>query len=481
MNSNTDGSQAYGVSAATLRQIETFLVDQRWFAGKSRTIKSTAIRAAIPLDQFVVSLVDVAYDDGGVDVYFMPLMITEHAVRDALEDKSLCRRLLLMIENGELLKVPHGTLQGVHFSIFSDLRGAPDDIEPVVPLCHDQSNSAIALGEKLFLKLFRRVEPGVNPDYEIARHLTRQGTFRRFPRLAGAIEFQPLIGAPLTLATLQEWVPNDGNAWQAMLKAVDDSLKQEKSIAIDRIELLGRRTAELHLALAETTDDAAFSAEPMTIDDCEALSARLRRTAEGAFRSLQNAGMPFDSRTASQVNELLKCGPQLVDRFCDSLAIAPSCTKTRIHGDYHLGQVLCQGDDFIILDFEGEPARTLAERRAKDSPLRDLAGMLRSFDYATYAALFQRTETNAIEFARLEPIARAWQNEATAAYLHGYMAVAAGASFLPEHESQQALLQNFFVVEKALYEVQYELNNRPAWLKIPLAGILSIADLFDAT
>ena len=455
-----------------------FLGSQRWFAGKARTVTGVDTIASVPLvDAASAELVRVFYADGGDETYFVAAAAGDGGVSDALTDERVCRRLLEIVERGETVSAgtkAAGVLRGLRSSQFDMLRGSPSTAVPVRAMAHDQSNSAVVFGDRLFLKFFRKIEPGSNPDLEIARYLTERTAFTRLPRLAGAIEFQPVAGPPMTLATLQELVPNEGDAWTAMLREVRSALEAAKPQALDQIELLGRRTAELHLALASSSDDSAFAPVPLTIDDCEALAARLRRTAETVFETLRRSSTELTLAIAAQAAELCDRGPSLVDRFASTLAVEPQCTKTRIHGDYHLGQVLCQGNDFIILDFEGEPARSLAERRAKDSPLRDVAGMLRSFGYVAYAGLFAVVADNANEFARLEPIAKSWQQQSSSAYLRGYFAHAKGASFLPADEAQLAALLDFFVVEKALYEVLYEVNNRPAWLRIPLTGILAL-------
>jgi maltose alpha-D-glucosyltransferase / alpha-amylase len=467
--------QLPGLSAEIVNRLERFLGEQRWFAGKARKIEETRILVAVPMAEFTITLVNVSYTDGVEETYFVPIVTNGGELADALGAEPFCRHLFAIIEHAEVINTQQGTLRGIALPLFSSLCGAQGAIEPIRVVAHDQSNSAIVFGDRLFLKIFRKVEPGLNPDYEVARYLTQQGVFTRLPRVAGAVEFQPPVGSPLTLATLLEWVPNDGSAWDAMLLDVKNAFAQGAARANERIELLGRRTAELHLALSSATEDPAFAPQPLTIDDCESLAARLRRNAELVFHTLAHTSTVFEPKTAAAVRELLVVGPALVDQFSSLLAIDPGCTKTRVHGDYHLGQVLCQGDDFVILDFEGEPARSLAERRAKDSPLRDVAGMLRSFGYAAYAALFQFTEKAPEELSRLEPIAKAWQQVASAAYLRGYFDVTRDASFLPPTRTALKPLLDFFIVEKALYELQYELNNRPAWLRIPLAGILEIA------
>ena len=464
-------------------RLRALLAVQRWFAGKARAIISADLIATVLLEKdLLANLLRITYADGGEETYFLPVVVEADQLRDALCDEGACRRLLEVITQGEVApatapatRLEGGAIWGVHSALFDALRGEPREREPVRAASHDQSNSAIVFGTRFFLKVFRKVEPGLNPDYEIARYLTERTSFARLPRLAGAMEFRSTACPAMTLATLQERVPNDGDAWQAMLRDVRSTLELARPQAMDRIERLGIRTAELHMALANATDNPAFAPESLTSDDCRLLAARLRRTAENVFQLLRQPPEAVDSAIAAQASELLARGPALLNKFSNTLAGEPHCTKTRIHGDYHLGQVLCQGDDFMILDFEGEPARSLAERTAKDSPLKDVAGMLRSFSYAAYAGLFAFTEDDRAGFARLEPLARSWQQQASAAFLRGYFASTQGASFLPPDKRRLTALLDFFIVEKALYEVLYELNHRPPWLRIPLAGILALA------
>ena len=474
--SETSSTANAGGVDPEVQPLVNLLTRQRWFGGKARTIASASVRATIPIDgKFTIALLSVTYTDDGEETYFMPVVDTPVGLSDALADTNFARQLYSLIECAETIASPQGVIGGERSALFESFGGRPDELEPIRAAAHDQSNSAVAFGERLFLKIFRKVEPGLNPDYELAKYLTEQTTFRRLPRIAGAIQFKPKVGPTMTLATLQELIRNEGSAWGAMLRNVAASLELASVQPAAGAELLGQRTAELHRALASATQDPALTPEPLTIDDCEALAARLRRTATSVFEMLRQASATLEATTATQTKDLLERGPALVDKFHTLLADDPCCVKTRIHGDYHLGQVLCQNGDFIILDFEGEPARSLAERRAKDSPLRDVAGMLRSFSYVAYAGLFEFTAQNPGEFSRLEPVANAWVRETSETYLRGYLTTARGADFLPAKEQHLATLLDFFLVEKALYEVLYELNNRPAWLRIPLAGILAIA------
>jgi maltose alpha-D-glucosyltransferase/alpha-amylase len=237
---------------------------------------------------------------------------------------------------------------------------------------------------------------------------------------------------------------------------------------------LGRRTAELHRALAADTRDPAFAPEPMTDADVAALAAEVRDLGEQALVGTRDYAEDLPEAIRLAARQLEEEGPAVLERLAGDPGIQPGALKIRCHGDYHLGQVLWVDNDFVILDFEGEPTRSVEERRAKQSPLKDVAGMLRSFHYAAYAGLFVFTRDRPDDFPRLEPWAELWQQWTSALFLRAYLATAAGVPFLPADPGQLAALLDFFMLDKAFYELLYELNNRPDWVRIPLRGILSL-------
>jgi trehalose synthase-fused probable maltokinase len=246
-------------------------------------------------------------------------------------------------------------------------------------------------------------------------------------------------------------------------------------VYIDSAQVLGRRTAELHLALIADTRTQPFALEPFSREHYERLLADAVGQARAAEETLARVQLPDGTAAAGTL--ALEHTRQLLRGLLDAQARKPfdaTTSRSRIHGDYHLGQVLWSEGDFYILDFEGEPARPVAERRDKESPLKDVAGMLRSFNYAAYAALFNRTAGRVEDFDRLEPWARVWSRWVGAAFLKGYLAVAEGAPFLPVDAVQRAALLDLYLVDKALYELNYELHNRPDWVRIPLRGLADL-------
>jgi maltose alpha-D-glucosyltransferase / alpha-amylase len=380
----------------------------------------------------------------------------------------------------------------------------------------EQSNTSILYGDQLILKLFRRLQPGENPDVEIGRFLTEVAHFPRIAPFLGEIAITQSNGEKTTIAMLQGLVANEGDGWQWFLdqlagflasvgylsappESSAPSFLNEREIPREALQyagpslqdaaLLGRRTAEMHLALATHTDDPAFAAEPLTLDDLNSDARRIDAQITSTLEALKTKLSTLKDLIADDAGLLLSRRINLFARAHAIAASAPAGQRIRIHGDYHLGQTLRTGPataksedetgDFVLLDFEGEPARPLSERREKQSPLKDVAGMIRSFSYAAYSGLdhylaANREGVHAADSANLTAWAILWQNSVSAEFLRAYRAtIHANPSLLPSPQQSQSLLAAY-LLEKALYELLYELNNRPAWLRIPLAGILTL-------
>ncbi len=468
-----------------------FLQAQRWFGGKARGLKSLRIADWGPLRSgvaAVVTFVEVELGDGKTDFYFAPVAIKakEGAISlyDALEDDSFRAALLESIADGRELPTEAGRIRAFSTTVFAELRGGAARALPAVLAPATSSNSLINYGGRLLLKLFRRPEPGVNPDMEIGRFLTESGSFRHIPRLAGGIEYLRPGSAPMTLAILQELSSHQTDGWVYTLGELARFYEQatashEVPAAADAKEwvgpylsaaaLLGRRTAELHAALSEGGEGDAFAAEPLTAADLDALTADSREQVRLALAALRN------SKVDNKDKEIEKILASLVIEAPALYSRGLASGRIRCHGDFHLGQVLWADHDFVILDFEGEPTRTIEERRAKQSPLKDAAGMLRSFDYAAHAGLFAFTKDRPNDFARLKPWADLWRETVSAAFLGRYRATAGDAAFLPDKAEVFSGLLDAFILNKALYELVYELNNRPDWVRIPLQGVLALA------
>jgi maltose alpha-D-glucosyltransferase / alpha-amylase len=504
-----------------------FLQRQRWFGGKSRATRTARIvdwglvrRGPQPL---FVTIVDVEFEDGTRDSYFLPLTVCSyHEVKgleerapqailahvtgarkgllfDAWLDDRYARTMLDAMEREEQIRTKRGIVRAAKTPAFAGIRGAAGDGLRVSRMPIDQSNTSIVYGDHLILKLFRRLQAGINPDYEIGRQLTERAGFTRVPPVAGAFEYTALAAEPTTLAMMQQLVLSQGDGWAhtlnevarfyedvdaeaappydpgttfAALIATEPSERVTRAMGsyINTAATLGRRTAEMHLALASESTDAAFVPEPFTAVDLAVLTSQASLQAQQALDALTTSivTLPADVQTSAQA--LLQSRNTLLDRIRSAARPEFVASKIRVHGDYHLGQVLWCEEDFVILDFEGEPARPIEERRLKQSPLKDVAGMVRSFSYAAYAGLFVHTKPRG-DFEQVEPWARIWHLTAASAFLRAYFTAADGALFIPGAESQRDALLELFVLEKALYELDYELNNRPDWVRIPLRGI----------
>ena len=371
----------------------------------------------------------------------------------------------------------------------------------------EQSNTSIIYGDRLILKLFRRFQAGPNPDCEVQKYLSERVHFARVPPFAGSIEYRCDGRESGTLAMLQGLVENEGDAWRWTLEEVEryyetcapvpypdvnvddpldllelsaqpptDLAREHVGLYLDAAAMLGRRTGEMHRALAEPTDDPAFAPGPFTAPELSALFSDLRQQATAMFDALKDSVSHLPDDTVEPAALVLSRRREILDRFRETPGqpVQTYGQRIRIHGDYHLGQVLRAKTDYIILDFEGEPARPLPERRAKQSALKDVAGMLRSFSYGAYATLMNWSARHGEDLGRLERWARLWERSTAAEFLRGYREATVGAAFLPSELADFRKLLDAYRLNKALYEVLYELNNRPAWVRIPLMGILGL-------
>jgi len=506
-----------------------YLSEQRWFGGKARQIRSVEIADLIPFgntrfERFIL-LVRVAYMSGPGETYVLPLVCSREPMgesaatelkvysaarakdlhlRNALTDDEFLRSLLETIEQQAVIRGFEGEIHAERTSVFQVLCGESTVALQPKAIKAEQSNSSIIYGDRVILKFFRRVEQGVNPDLEIGRFLTERKHFPNIPAVAGWLDYKCKDESKMCMGILQAFVPNVGDAWQFTLNALSDFWKQarkyydvhpepltqqEKPAAytpslpapmldhirpyLDAVQLLAKRTAELHLALASEAGDPAFAPEPFTAafqrDFKETLQALTERNLAVLGMKLQE--LPPELRDKAE--DLTARQSEILQRYDEALANPIQSVRTRIHGDYHLGQVLFTGSDFVIIDFEGEPARPISERRVKRSPLQDVAGMLRSFHYAAFSFQLASQDVTASENKNFD--VRSWAEEWYACvadrFLSTYFESASGACFIPPTRDERSALLRLHLLEKAVYELGYELNNRPNWVAIPLAGI----------
>ena len=514
--------QAPGRSALE-RLLPDYLRRRRWFGGKTRTVRSATLRDTVPIPGSTATvfynLVLVEYADGGPELYALPLTFAGGAVAeklletspqvvaarlegaaagvlfDALADASFGNVLLEAMRGKRVFRAGQGE---IHATALGDDRitAGPERLSPRIGQA-EQTNTSIIFGDQLILKFFRRLEEGVSLDLEIGTFLTQVG-FPHSAAVAGAIELRHSLGhEPITLAILHNFVPNQGDAWTYALRELNEYYKAIVAAGVPEPELpsgnlldlaqkgkppersrgflgdakrsafiLGQRTAELHLALAKGRDPA-FAPEPFSAQEQQALHQSLSDLHGRVFPLLRSRLVDLPASVQEEARHVLDRSDVIPGRLERILQSPLTSQRIRCHGDYHLGQVLFTGNDFVIIDFEGEPARPLAERRRKASPLRDVAGMIRSFHYAAHCAL-------PTDSAGLQPWAEFWYAWISAIYLLAYLATASTENILPASDQELELLLDTFLLEKAMYELGYELNHRPDWVRIPLRGIAQL-------
>ncbi|MGH7847342.1 MAG: maltose alpha-D-glucosyltransferase [Candidatus Binatia bacterium] len=519
------------------RLLPSHLQSCRWFGGKAHTIRFAKIAGAValPYDSATAYLtfIEVQYQGRTPETYILPLACAtgEHAAEirqshrgalvaqvrfrdndagnegtlyDVLVDGSFCKTLLDAIARRRTFKGDLGTVVAWPSKVFRSLRGSANGPLDPVPLRREQSNTSVIFGDQLILKIFRRAQEGVNPDLEIGRFITEHTNFRNIPLLAGALELKRRQGEPVTVGIMQSLVPNVGDAWGYTLDSLrryfEESLARPPDIEkfalpcrhlldlieeetpalareaigsyISSAELLGQRTAELHVALA-ADGDPAFATEPFTSFYRRSLYQGMRTLANQSLELLAKRFKSLPETTRADAERVLAVRKVILERLQLLRDKKISALRVRCHGDFHLGQVLYTGKDFVIIDFEGEPARPITERRHKRSPVSDVAGMLRSFNYATVAKL-RGSEVRPEDLPRLIQWARYWNVWVSVAFLRSYLQIARQSNFLPQAKEELAILLDTHLLEKAVYELAYELNNRPDWAGVPIQGILEL-------
>ncbi|MEO8121124.1 MAG: putative maltokinase, partial [Rhodoferax sp.] len=403
---------------------------------------------------------------------------------DAFYDPAFCRAMVQAIRAGMELATTGGRLLFKPTTLFKSLTV---DIAalPVSRPSATSSNTVVTLDETLFLKGYRRLREGLNPELEMGRFLTDVVRYPNCVPVLGALEYFTNDGRVMTLALVQAYVANQGDGWDYTLRYLERYLEELRTAAGPALSAdaahggflalaatLGKRTAELHVALARRTGDPAFDPEPIAPSDIVAFRERASSEAHATLSLLQERLSQLPAAAQGDAQTLLARQDALQSRLAAGEVSSRAGIKTRTHGDYHLGQVLVTANDFVIIDFEGEPGRSFDERRAKSSPLRDVAGMLRSFNYARWSAL-KRVAQNADELERLAPAALEWETATRDAFLAAYVnTTALSTPALPV----DAGLLGLFELEKALYELRYEINNRTDWAQVPLRGILALID-----
>lgn len=514
--------------------LPVYIVECRWFGGKARKIQRVKIIENITIGNNASAqllFLETRYAEGLPDVYLLPVSFSsgeeaekiieenphaiiaqlktrsaEGIIYDSVYNEEFQRNLLWMIVRRRHIKGQAGEVVGYPGRFLRSFRkerkGLP--LENLQVLKTEQSNTSLLYGNELIFKLFRRLDEGINPDLEIGRFLTERVSFPNIPSFAGAIEYRESGSEPIVIGMFQAFVANQGDAWTYTLDSVgryfERTLSKSNEIEetpeapasflettfqdippvlreliggdyIEMVVLLGKRTAELHLALSSDTEDPDFAPEPF--------SALYQRSLYQAMQSLTKRVLQLGRKNLrtlpdnlkEKASEIFNLENEIMDRFSTLYRKKISAMKIKIHGDYHLGQVLYTGNDFVIFDFEGEPARSLGERRLKRSPLTDVAGMLRSFHYAVYNSLYKHAPLRPEDIPTLEPFAELWHRYVAAVFLGSYLDTMKDTPIIPEDRKELETMLNAFLLEKAVYELGYELNNRPDWVGIPLKGI----------
>jgi len=489
-----------------------------------------------PDSRFAIVLLHVEYDQGPAETYVVPVAFAEdaephesmrtpslvianlsivdapgrgdHPVTGVLYD-ALCAEafnvtLMRTMIGGAGAHGQRGHLVGDAFAALKEVADSTSLLPRLIGA--DQSNSGVIYGDKFMLKVFRAIEEGPSAEFEIARFFaTREPPYHGTARLAGVLEYRQHGREASTIGTLFAFVPNQGDAWHLTMDSLDRYFEQlladkTRPLAppphagslidasrtvpsdqvidwvgsyIDRVRLLGMRSAELHIVLASEPNDPLFAPEPYDIMHQQSIYGSVSAMMSRTFDLLRHKTRTMPPELQALADAVIAREPAIDAQLARITKRRIDVLRVRVHGDYHLGQVLWTGEDFVIIDFEGEPGRPLTQRRFKRNPLRDVAGMLRSLQYASQAAL-RNGRHRAEDVPRLETWARAWSDWVSASFLGGYLDAARGTKLVPAAESELALLLEFFILEKCIYEIGYELNNRPDWVEIPLRGLLAM-------
>lgn len=504
--------------------LPVFLKKCRWFGGKAKVINKIGFHKIIPLkvegNTHYLTIIEVNYVQRLPELYFLPLTLVPSEniidieytaqsvicraeiqdisgfVIDSSYDRSFRDFLFASMEKGTRLREEEGTLE-FNNSVFNKLK-ISGGIDSKI-LKADQSNTAIIYNDQYFFKFYRKIEQEINPDLELVRFLSENATFGNSPRYAGSVELKDEAGKVIVFGLLQEKVDNQGDAWgmttdsvgrffeRVITKAKKEklpklvnapSIKFEDAPELiqefigrgfyERVVRLGQRTAEMHLALASDNANPAFSPEAFSANYQRALYSSLRKLVRDRFNLLENSLDKLTPEIRELAKRVLAMEKDVLECFKEVYEVKMTAWKTRIHGDYHLGQVLFTGKDFVIIDFEGEPGFSFSERRLKKSPWKDVAGMMRSFHYAAFGKILLNENYRDRDLEFLEAWAEQWQHYVSRFYLGAYMERLGMGNALPY---DQDVLIRTFLIEKAIYELGYELNGRPDWVVIPLRGI----------
>ncbi len=527
-----------------IRKLEAEILPQylsgcRWFGGKSRSIRTIRISDIISLenkrDKVKLLFIDVNYTGGSPETYLLPLSFifrNGHKVEALDLHKGIVCRLFINRKEGFLYDgVYNKNMHEIFLDIIAKKKKISNDgkmligqqgrkfksllAEQILPLPStilkaEQSNTSILYSNKFFMKLFRKLDSGMNPDIEITKYLTEKKNYQNTPVFAGHIEYSNRKKELTSICLLQSYIPSESDAWKYTLDHVKNyfdlvlahhnplktdpevagpkSKNKEKNLVdmsslIDGIYLqmlrkLGQRTGEMHIKLSEEAQNPDFKSETFSMLYQRSVFQAMGSQERVVFKLLKKNLNKINESLQQEASAILTDEKKIMQRLKLIMQTKYSAKKIRIHGDYHLGQVLFTGKDFIIVDFEGEPARPLSERKLKRSAIRDIAGMLRSLHYAAYVTLFLNKSIRDEDVAILQSAAEDWYKYVSNVFIESYYQTIGEAEFLPKTGLEFKNLLQIYLLDKAIYELGYELNNRPDWLIIPLRGIRQVLDNF---
>lgn len=541
-----------GGRAGLERVLPSALPSVRWFADKAREIRSTAVREAIPFAHGTtvsyLTVIDVAFVSGETKSYVLPWSFSPDRLPgsdsrkgpslvmaveiedgqaessgflyDALWDDGFVWALLDLIQSSGRIAAQGGWITGTRPDSMEGRaeRGGVIGAEssgrrpPCSVMDGEQSNSSVVVGDQRILKLYRQLGNGINPELEIGRVLTNM-RFPHSPALLGALEYGRSDQEPVTLAIVQRFVKNQGDAWQFSLGAAQDFFSRVAARGLSRcpasfagpspldwsnedcpdqvrdligsylesVERLGARTAELHVALAQASANVNFAPEPATHEYWTMRYESQARLTERALTLLRAQRHLLSATAREAAASVVNLESVILAQFRDVMDREPAAWRIRCHGDYHLGQILCTDGDFLVIDFEGEPARSPAERRTKHPAMVDVAGLLRSLQYVPFACMDRcrtpQADTESSSQEDREAWAECWSGWAGTRFVKAYVSGVARQHLWPAERDEANLLLVAHLLEKAIYELAYELNNRPGWVGIPLRGILKTLEL----
>lgn len=501
--------------------LENYIINKRWYGGKASTLKYIEV-----VDQFKITskkntyygvLLEVNFKEAFYQHYFMPLAFM---AKEELDTSTVIAPVVMGKQTGYLVDALHQEdFRKLLFDNIVKSKETPglklvfhkgssiekEEYQSSRFMGLEQSNTSIIYNDSFVLKIFRRIYVSTNPDYEISRFLTERMHFENTPRYTGSINLA-LAEGNITLGLMQELVSNQGDAWKFMLEQIDgvfDNLKRKK-IKIDklpdiamfkrlrineippeiidwvglslflRIQTLALRTAEMHIALGSDIHETAFTPTTYNGDYTVWLKNRMLYQFQNRLNIIENSLHKLDGLALELAHQFMENKKLVRKHFVDFDWTKMKSERIRIHGDYHLGQVLVNGDDFYILDFEGEPESTIRDRKVKQPPLKDVAGMFRSFHYAIYATIFNNKEKYPFEQEELFKAGEILYKYFVGVFLETYIEKAQSGNLNIGYNHEIDFLLKYCLLEKAVYELGYELNSRPRWAVIPLRGIQSI-------